>query len=401
MPVFAYAGTARGGKSVTAEINADTRESAIEQLRSQGITVRSIEEKKKAKGLFGEKKQKITDKDLVVFTRQFATMINAGLPLVQCLEILSAQSDNKTFGKLIGEVKMDVESGTTYADALKRHPKTFSNLYSNMVQAGEVGGALDITMQRLANQLEKTAKLKAQIKAAMVYPAAIVSVAIIVVSVLMVWVIPIFAKMFTDFGGTLPGPTLLVIGISNFMQNYIILLIIGAVVGLYGLKRYYGTAGGRLRIDALLLKLPVAGDLIRKISVAQFTRTFGTLLQSGVPIMEGLEIVARIAGNKIVENAILDARQSVGEGKTLSEPLGKTGVFPPMVVQMINVGEATGALDAMLGKIADFYDDEVDAAVTALTSLLEPALMVFLGTVIGFIVIAMYLPIFKMASVVG
>jgi type IV pilus assembly protein PilC len=401
MPVFAYAGTARGGKSVTAEINADTRESAIEQLRSQGITVRSIEEKKKAKGFFGEKKQKITDKDLVVFTRQFATMINAGLPLVQCLEILSAQSDNKTFGKLIGEVKMDVESGTTYADALKRHPKTFSNLYSNMVQAGEVGGALDITMQRLANQLEKTAKLKAQIKAAMVYPAAIVSVAIIVVSVLMVWVIPIFAKMFTDFGGTLPGPTLLVIGISNFMQNYIILLIIGAVVGLYGLKRYYGTAGGRLRIDALLLKLPVAGDLIRKISVAQFTRTFGTLLQSGVPIMEGLEIVARIAGNKIVENAILDARQSVGEGKTLSEPLGKTGVFPPMVVQMINVGEATGALDAMLGKIADFYDDEVDAAVTALTSLLEPALMVFLGTVIGFIVIAMYLPIFKMASVVG
>jgi type IV pilus assembly protein PilC len=401
MPVFAYAGTARGGKSVTAEINADTREKAIEQLRSQGITVRSIEEKKKSKSLFGEKKQKITDKDLVVFTRQFATMINAGLPLVQCLEILATQCDNKTFGKLIGEVKMDVESGMTYADSLKKHPKTFSNLYSNMVQAGEIGGALDVTLQRLASQLEKAAKLKAQIKAAMVYPTAIVGVAIIVVSVLMVWVIPIFAQMFTDFGGTLPAPTVLVISISEFMQKYIIVMVIAAAVGLYGLKKYYATPAGRLNIDALMLKLPVAGDLIRKIAVAQFTRTFGTLLQSGVPIMEGLEIVARIAGNKIVENAILEARTSVGEGKTLSEPLAKTKVFPPMVVQMINVGEATGALDAMLGKIADFYDDEVDAAVTALTSLLEPALMVFLGTVIGFIVIAMYLPIFKMASVVG
>src|SRR5438105_2198213 len=401
MPVFAYAGTARGGKSVTAEINADSREMAIDQLRSQGITVKSIEEKKKAKGLFGEKKQKITDKDLVIFTRQFATMINAGLPLVQCLEILATQSDNKTFGKLIGEVKMDVESGTTYADALKRHPKTFSNLYCNMVQAGEIGGALDVTLQRLAAQLEKAAKLKAQIKSAMVYPAAIVGVAIIVVSVLMVFVIPIFAKMFTDFGGVLPAPTLLVMGISEFMQKYIVLMIAAAAGGVWLLKRYYATPAGRIQIDTLMLKLPVAGDLIRKIAVAQFTRTFGTLLQSGVPIMEGLEIVARIAGNKIVENAILDARQNVGEGKTLSDPLSKSAVFPPMVVQMINVGEATGALDPMRGKIAEFYDDEVDAAVAALTSLLEPMLMVFLGTVIGFIVIAMYLPIFKMASAIG
>src|SRR5712692_844207 len=401
MPVFAYAGTARGGKSVTAEINADTRELAIEQLRSQGITVKSIEERKKAKALFGERKQRISDKDIVIFTRQFATMINAGLPLVQCLEILATQCDNKTFGKLIGEVKMDVESGTTYADALKRHPKVFSSLYSNMVQAGEVGGALDVTMQRLANQLEKAAKLKAQVKAAMVYPAAIVGVAIIVVSVLMVFVIPIFAKMFTEFGGSLPGPTLLVIGVSEFMQKYIILMIVAAGAGVWGLKKYYATSPGRLQIDTLALKLPVMGDLIRKIAVAQFTRTFGTLLQSGVPIMEGLEIVARIAGNKVVENAILSARTSVGEGKSLSEPLGTTGVFPPMVVQMINVGEATGALDAMLSKIADFYDDEVDTAVAALTSLLEPMLMVFLGTVIGFIVIAMYLPIFKMASVIG
>jgi type IV pilus assembly protein PilC len=401
MPVYAYAGKAKGGKPLTAEINAADRTAAIDQLRSQGVTVTSIEEKKKKSALFGERKQRITDKDVVIFTRQFATMINAGLPLVQCLEILATQCDNKTFGKLIGEVKMDVESGSTFADALKKQPKTFSSLYCNMVQAGEVGGALDTTLQRLANQLEKAAKLKAQIKSAMIYPAAIVGVAIIVVSVLMVFVIPVFAKMFTEFGGSLPGPTLLVIGISDFMQKYIILMIIAAIAGVWGLKKYYATPAGRLQIDTLALKAPVAGDLIRKIAVAQFTRTFGTLLQSGVPIMEGLEIVARIAGNKVVENAILSARTSVGEGKSLSEPLGTTGVFPPMVVQMINVGEATGALDAMLSKIADFYDDEVDTAVAALTSLLEPVLMVFLGTVIGFIVIAMYLPIFKMASVIG
>ncbi len=398
MPVFAYAGKARGGKPITADIEAADQTTAIDQLRTQGITVTNIsEKKKKAEG----KKQKVTDKDIVVFTRQFATMIGAGLPLVQCLDILSTQCDNRTFGRLIGEVKMDVESGTTFADALKKHSKVFSALYCNMVQAGEVGGALDVTLIRLAAQLEKAAKLKAQIKSAMVYPTAIVGVAVVVISVLMVFVIPIFAKMFTDFGGTLPGPTQLVIGISEFMQKYIVLMVGAAVGAGYALKRYYATPGGRIKIDTLMLKLPVAGDLIRKISVAQFTRTFGTLLQSGVPIMEGLEIVARIAGNKIVENAILQARTSVGEGKTLSEPLGTTGVFPPMVVQMINVGEATGALDGMLGKIADFYDEEVDAAVGALTALLEPMLMVVLGTVIGFVVIAMYLPIFKMASVVG
>ena len=398
MPVFVYAGKARGGKPVTAEINAADRTAAIDQLRSQGVTVATIEEKKKGAPL---KKQKVTDKDIVVFTRQFATMIGAGLPLVQCLEILAAQSDNKSFGQIIGEVKMDVESGTTFADALKKHPKVFSALYSNMVQAGEIGGALDVTLIRLAAQLEKAAKLKSQIKTAMVYPSAIMGVAIIVITVLLVFVIPIFAKMFSDFGGTLPGPTLFVMGVSELLQKYIFLVIVALGVGVYALKKYYETAGGRFLIDTLVLKLPVAGDLIRKISVAQFTRTFGTLLKSGVPIMEGLEIVARIAGNVIVQNAIMEARTSVGEGKTLSEPLQKTGVFPPMVVQMINVGEATGALDEMLGKIADFFDDEVDAAVGALTALLEPMLMVFLGTVIGFIVIAMYLPIFKMASVVG
>ena len=399
MPVFAYAGRALGGQTARGELNAADRDTAVVQLRSQGITVATIEEKKKAKVF--EKKQKITDKDLVVFTRQFATMIDAGLPLVQCLEILSSQADNKTLGKLLNEVKLDVESGMTYADALKKHPKVFDSLYSNMVRAGEAGGMLDTILQRLAKQMEKNLKLKGQIKAAMYYPAAIVAVAIIVVSVLLVWVIPIFAKMFSEFGGSLPALTQFVIDLSAFMQKYIIFMAIALAGGLWLLKRYYGTPAGRLKIDSLALKLPVLGDVIRKISVARFTRTFGTLIQSGVPIMDSLEIVARTAGNVVVENAIMAARTSVGEGKTLAEPIGKTGVFPPMVVQMISVGEATGALDAMLSKIADFYDEEVDAAVTALTSLLEPVLMVFLGTVIGFIVIAMYLPIFKMASAIG
>ena len=400
MPVFAYAGRGVGGQTARGELNAADRDAAIGQLRSQGITVATIEEKKKAKA-FGEKKQKITDKDLVIFTRQFATMIDAGLPLVQCLEILSAQSDNKTLGKLLNEVKLDVEAGATYADALKKHPKVFDSLYCNMVRAGEAGGMLDTILQRLAKQMEKAAKLKAQVKSAMVYPAAIVAVAIIVVSVLLIWVIPIFAKMFADFGGSLPALTQFVIDLSSFMQKYIIFIAIAAGIGGWLLKRYYKTPAGRLKIDGLSLKMPVIGDLIRKIAVARFTRTFGTLIQSGVPIMDSLEIVARTAGNLVVENAILAARTSVGEGKTLAEPIGKTGVFPPMVVQMISVGEATGALDAMLSKIADFYDDEVDTAVAMLTSLLEPALMVFLGIVIGFIVIAMYLPIFKMASAIG
>jgi type IV pilus assembly protein PilC len=400
MAVFAYAGRGRGGQTARGELSAADRDAAISQLRSQGITVATIEEKEKPK-VFGDKKQKITDKDLVIFTRQFATMIDAGLPLVQCLEILSTQCDNKSLGKLLTDVRMDVESGKTYTDALKKHPRVFDNLYCNMVQAGEIGGILDTILTRLAVQMEKALKLKAQIKAAMYYPAAIVSVAVIVVAVLMVWVIPIFAKMFTEVGGTLPGPTQFVISLSEFLQRYIIFMIVGGAVGLWALKRYYDTPDGRLKIDTYALKIPVVGDLIRKIAVAQFTRTLGTMLQSGVPIMDALEVVARASGNKVVENAILAARTSVGEGKTLADPIGKTDVFPPMVVQMISVGEATGALDSMLIKIADFYDDEVDAAVAGLTSLLEPALMVFLGVVIGFIVIAMYLPIFKMASVVG
>jgi type IV pilus assembly protein PilC len=400
MAVFAYAGRGRGGQTARGELSAADRDAAISHLRSQGITVATIEEKGKPK-VFGDRKQKITDKDLVIFTRQFATMIDAGLPLVQCLEILSAQCDNKSLGKLLTDVRMDVESGKTYTDALKKHPRVFDNLYCNMVQAGEIGGILDTILTRLAVQMEKALKLKAQIKSAMYYPAAIVSVAVIVVAVLMVWVIPIFAKMFVEVGGALPGPTQFVISLSDFMQRYILFMAVGGAIGLWGLKRYYDTPDGRLKIDTYALKIPIVGDLIRKVAVAQFTRTLGTMLQSGVPIMDALEVVARASGNKVVENAILAARTSVGEGKTLADPIGKTDVFPPMVVQMISVGEATGALDSMLIKIAEFYDDEVDAAVAGLTSLLEPALMVFLGVVIGFIVIAMYLPIFKMASVIG
>ena len=344
---------------------------------------------------------KVNEKDIVIFTRQFATMIDAGLPLVQCLEIISNQCENKLLAKTLVQVRQDVEGGATYADSLRKHPRVFDELYVNMVAAGEAGGILDTILNRLSKHIEKNMKLKKQIKSAMVYPGVIVSVAVIVITVLMVWVIPQFAKMFTDFGGTLPLPTVIVIGTSDFMQHNIIYMVVALVIAGYVFRRYYKTVDGKRKVDRFLLKVPVAGDLIRKASVAGFTRTLGTLISSGVPILEGLSIVAKTAGNKVVEEALLSVKQSISEGKTIAEPLKKTNVFPPMVVQMIGVGESTGALDAMLEKIADFYDDEVDAAVSALTSLLEPMLMVFLGVTIGFIVIAMYLPIFKMASVVG
>jgi type IV pilus assembly protein PilC len=362
--------------------------------------VTSVQQKSKGFSMpgFGGK---VTDKDIVIFTRQFATMIDAGLPLVQCLEILSAQCESPILAKAIGEIRGDVEGGSTYADALRKHPKVFDDLYVNMVAAGEAGGILDTILNRLAKHMEKTMKLKKQIKSAMVYPITIMGVAVVVIGVLLVFVIPIFAKMFTDFGGTLPELTQIVIGLSYFMQSNIIYIVAGCFGLSYAFKKYYKTPKGRFVVDTIALKLPVIGDLIRKASVSKFTRTLGTLISSGVPILEGLGIVAKTSGNKVIELALMNARQSISEGKTISDPLGKEKVFPPMVVQMIAVGETTGALDAMLSKIADFYDDEVDAAVTALTSLLEPMLMVFLGITVGTIVIAMYLPIFKMASVVG
>ncbi len=403
MAVFTYVGRNAQGVTKKGELAAKTKDEAAAQLRQQRIVVSSLEEKTEG-GRFGFGGGSITDRDVVIFTRQFGTMINAGLPLIQCLEILSTQCENKVFGKVIGEIKLEVESGSTFADAIRKKPKAFDELYANMIHAGEIGGLLDTVLVRLAVHMEKAMKLKSQIKSAMVYPAAILGVSVIVISVLMVWVIPIFAKMFLEMSGGksgLPGPTQLVIDASNFMQANIVYMVIAGAAGVSGMKKYYATPKGRYNMDKLALKVPVMGDLIRKASVAKFTRTLGTLITSGVPILEGLSITAKTSGNKVVEEVIVGARSSISEGKTVAEPLSKSDVFPKMVIHMISVGESTGALDAMLNKIADFYDEEVDAAVASLTALLEPMMMVFLGTVIGFIVIAMYLPIFKMASVVG
>ena len=407
MATFAYVGRTRSGAVKKGELSAKTRDEAVDQLRKQSVVVTSLEEKKSGAGGFKIKLSLgsgLTDKDLVVFTRQFGTMINAGLPLVQCLEILSTQSENKVLRETIGEVKTQVEAGSTFSDALRRHPKVFDDLYVNLVHAGEVGGLLDTILTRLAKYIEKAMKLKGQIKSAMIYPAAILGVAVVVIAVLMIWVIPIFAKMFNELSGGkmgLPGPTQLVIDISNVFTSYwwVMLIVIGATV--FGMKKYYATSQGRMAIDKLLLKTPVFGDLIRKASVAKFTRTLGTLLASGVPLLDGMTICAKTAGNKVIEETLINARISISGGKTIADPLAASGVFPKMVTHMIAVGESTGALDAMLGKIADFYEDEVDQAVASLTSLLEPIMMVFLGIVIGFIVVAMYLPIFKMSDAIG
>jgi len=404
MATFAYVGRTRSGAVKKGELNAKSKDEAVDQLRKQSVVVTSLEEKAAKGGYSISFGSGLTDKDLVVFTRQFGTMINAGLPLVQCLEILSTQSENKVLRETIGEVKNQVEAGSTFSDALRRHPKVFDELYVNMVHSGEVGGLLDTILTRLAKHIEKAMKLKGQIKSAMIYPAAILGVAAIVITVLMIWVIPIFAKMFAELSGGkmgLPGPTQLVIDISNAFQSYWYMGFGLVVVAITGVKKYYATPKGRMAIDKLLLKTPVFGDLIRKASVAKFTRTLGTLLSSGVPLLDGLVICAKTSGNKVIEEALMNARVSISGGKTIAEPLTQSQVFPKMVTHMIAVGESTGALDAMLGKIADFYEDEVDQAVASLTSLLEPMMMVFLGVVIGFIVIAMYLPIFKMASAIG
>ncbi len=405
MATFAYVGRTKSGAVKKGELSAKTRDEAVDQLRKQSVVVTSLEEKKRGAGGFKMSfGSGLTDKDLVVFTRQFGTMINAGLPLVQCLEILSTQSENKVLRETVGDVKSQVEAGSTFSDALRRHPKVFDDLYVNLVHAGEVGGLLDTILTRLAVYIEKAMKLKGQIKSAMVYPTTIMGVAVVVIVVLMLFVIPIFAKMFLELSSgkmALPGPTQIVINCSDFFIGYW-WVILGVIAGsIFGFKKYYATVQGRMVIDRLFLRLPVVGDLIRKASVAKFTRTLGTLLASGVPLLDGLTICAKTAGNKVIEETLFNARISISGGKTIADPLAASGVFPKMVTHMIAVGESTGALDAMLGKIADFYEDEVDQAVASLTALLEPAMMVFLGIVIGFIVIAMYLPIFKMASAIG
>lgn len=389
-------------KGVMEAQSADAVEAQLKKFGFAGITVKG-----QGKGMSMELKMpsfgggKVDSKDLVVFTRQFATMIDSGLPLVQCLDILSSQQENKTFKDVLVKVKESVEGGATFADSLGKHPKVFDELFVNLVAAGEVGGILDTILNRLAAYIEKAMKLKKKVKGAMVYPTTIMAIAVIVVGVILVFVIPTFAKMFADFGGELPGPTKIVIALSNFIQRYILVMIGGAWFASFLIKKYYATPKGRKVLDRLALKTPVVGPLVRKVSVAKFTRTLGTMLSSGVPIMDGLEIVAKTSGNKIVEEAIYKVRQSISEGKTIAEPLQESGIFPAMVVQMISVGEATGAMDTMLNKIADFYDDEVDDAVNNLTAMMEPLLMVFLGTTVGALVVAMYLPIFKLAGAVS
>ena len=399
--VFTWEGKTRQGAVQKGELSANNKEEVLSLLRKQNILPINVSAKARQINIsFGA--PKVTDKDIVILTRQLATMIDAGLPLVQCLDILGAQTENVTLAKTVVQVRTDVESGSTFAEALKKHPKVFDNLYVNMVAAGEAGGILDTILQRLAAYMEKFARIKKQIKSAMVYPSVILFVAVAVVSLLLVIVVPMLAAMFAESGQALPLPTRIVVTVSNFLKGWGGLFSLVGIIGfIVGVKQWRKTEKGLEVTDAIALKLPVAGDLIRKVAVAKFTRTLGTLMTSGVPILEGLLIVARTAGNKIVENAILTTRQSVSEGKTLAEPLTKSKVFPPMVTQMIAVGEATGALDNMLTKIADFYDEEVDGAVATLTSLLEPMLMIFLGTTVGFVIVAMYMPIFQMGSIAG
>ncbi|MFH2012940.1 MAG: type II secretion system F family protein [Pseudomonadota bacterium] len=402
MRIYTWEGKTRQGKIITGEIEADSESAVRMQLVRQKIIPKKI--KAKPKDLLENIaffQPKVTEKDLVVFTRQFATMIDAGLPLVQSLDILSSQQENKTFQNILTGIKEDIEGGSTFTDALKKYPDLFDELYVNLVAAGETGGILDSILNRLANYIEKAMKLKKKVKGAMVYPASIVAVAIIVVVVLLVFVIPVFQKMFAEFGAALPLPTQIVIKISDIAKSSILYIAAGLFVSGVAFKRFYSTEKGKTIVDDYILHLPVFGPLIRKVAVAKFTRTLGTMISSGVPILDGLDITAKTAGNKTVEKAVYQTKAGISEGRTIAEPLGESNVFPPMVVRMIAVGEATGALDAMLEKIADFYDDEVDAAVENLTALLEPMLMVFLGVVLGGLVIAMYLPIFKMAAAIA
>lgn len=406
MAVFRWQGISPRGDMLAGEMEAPTRDAVLVRLRSQRIQPIPAKIKEKGKGLdrqltipgFGES---IKQRDIVIFTRQLATMIDAGLPIVQCLDVLATQSPNKKLRGVIRQLKDEVEAGSTFTDALRKHPKLFDDLFVNMVAAGEVGGILDSILHRLSTYMEKSMKLKSKIKGAMIYPATIVTVAVGVTAILLIFVIPVFAELFSSFGQALPAPTQFVINLSNFTIAYFHymggVLIAAAVV----CRQLYRTESGRLSFDHLFLQLPVFGDLIRKSAVARFTRTLSTLVSSGVPILDALAITARTAGNKVVERAVLATRLSISEGRTIAEPLAQSKVFPPMVCQMIAVGETTGALDAMLQKIAEFYEEEVDNAVANLTALMEPLVILFLGVVIGGLVISMYLPIFKLGSVIG
>jgi type IV pilus assembly protein PilC len=397
MPAYVWKGKTRDGKAVSGERVAENKEAVMALLRRDQILVSSVKEKGKEMVLpkFGGG---VPSKDLAIFVRQFSVMIDAGLPLVQCLEILGSQQENKTFAKILQQTRMDVEGGATLADAMRKHPKAFDDLFVNMIAAGEAGGILDTILKRLATYIEKAVKLKSQVKGAMVYPIAVISIAGIVIAVILWKVIPTFAAMFEGLGAELPLPTRIVIALSNWFVRLLPFLLVFTIAFVFLFKKYYATYSGRRVVDRMILKLPILGVLMQKIAVARFCRTLATLMASGVPILDGLEITARTAGNAIIEDAIMAVRKGVESGLTVAQPLKESGVFPPMVVQMIGVGEQTGALDAMLSKIADFYEDEVDQAVANLLTLMEPVMIAFLGVTVGGIVISMYLPLFDLIS---
>lgn len=402
MPEYLWVGKNRKQEEQKGEMEAPSEEAVRANLNRMGITPTKV--KKKPKDIFENvafMQPSVSAKDVILFARQFSTMIDAGLPIIQCLDILYSQQENKTFKNVLKNVKESVESGSTLAESLKKFPKEFDDLFVNMIAAGEAGGILDVILRRLAAYMEKVAKLKSKVKGAMTYPAVTLIIAGIVLTVILVFVIPVFQSMFADFGGQLPAPTRMVIALSEFAKGNILYIIVGLVLFIFAYKRFYKTEKGRGVVDKAVLKLPIFGILIRKVAVAKFTRTMGTMLTSGVSILEALDIVAKTAGNKTIEGSIYNVRNAISEGRTMADPLSDSGVFPSMVCQMIAVGESTGALDAMLNKIADFYDEEVDQAVDNLTSLIEPFMLVFLGVTIGGLVISMYLPIFEMASVIS
>ena len=399
MPIYLWEGKNRNNIVQKGEMEASSEDVIRSNLNRLRITPTKI--KKKPKDLFENVaflQPNVTQRDVILFCRQFSTMIDAGLPIIQCMDILHSQQENATFKKMLKNIKEQVESGSTLADSLKKYPKQFDDLFVNMVSAGEAGGILDTILRRLSAYMEKAAKLKSQVKGAMTYPIVTMIIAVAVVAVILVFVIPVFQEMFADMGGALPPITQIVVGMSEFVKSKIHWIVIGIVIFIFAFKKYYKTEKGRRLVDATMLKLPVFGLLIRKVAVAKFTRTMGTMLSSGVAILEALDIVAKTSGNKTVEQAIYTVRSGIAEGRTMADPLAESGVFPAMVCQMISVGESTGALDAMLEKIADFYEEEVDQAVDNLTSLIEPFMLVFLGVVIGTLVVAMYMPIFKMAG---
>jgi len=403
MAIFVWTAQTRSGEKKSGELEASGPDAVALHIKNMGLIPGKVKEKPKDLGeIFPFLAPKVTIKDLVVFTRQFAVMVDAGLPLVQCLHILAEQQPNITFKTVLRNVKSSVEQGSTFADALRKHPKVFDDLFTNLIAAGEVGGILDTILNRLAVQLEKQEKLRKQLKGAMVYPATVSVIAIACIVLLLVKVIPVFEQMFADFGGTLPGPTQMVIDLSKWMQAYIMYALAGvfAFFTLFARARAK-SAAFRFKTDQVALQLPIFGNIIKKVAVARFTRTLGTMISSGVPILDGLDIVAKTAGNMVIEGELQTVRRAISEGKTIAEPLQGSKIFPGMMVQMIAVGEETGSMEAMLNKIADFYDDEVDSAVAGLTAMLEPLMMVFMGGSIGTILIAMYLPIFTIADTIG